>query len=120
MILSEKLFEKTFISKNTKDAFMKACKWIALNILNKVEMGDITYRVIRIESDLPTFKLELFVNLEEKEFRDERCTRCKEFHRLFYINQDYNCSACRMMGYIDEAKGRLKAKKDYKNSKLNL
>lgn len=120
MILSEKLFEKLFSSKNTKDAYMKACKWIAMNILNKVETGDITYKVTRVESSLPTFKLELFINLEEKEFRDNRCKRCKEFHKLFYINQDYNCSACRMMGYVDEAKERLKAKKTYKNSKLNL
>lgn len=113
MLISMKFFEKLFKSEDYKDAYIKATKWIANNVL-KVEIKDVTFKISKIDkTDLPTIKLELFAGLDSNDLKNHRCMVCKEFHRSFYINQEYNCNACRMKGYLDEANQKLTIKKHY-------
>ncbi len=114
MLISMKFFEKLFKGENYKEAYTKSTKWIANNVL-KVEIKDVTFKISKItdKDDLPTIKLELFAGLDSNELKNHRCTVCKEFHKSFYINQEYNCNACKMKGYLDEAEQKLNIKKNY-------
>lgn len=114
-----KFFEASFKNEESKKAYLKACQWLAENIISKVEMEDILFKVKKVkDSDLPTFKVELYITLEEEQFVDSFCARCKEFHSSFYLNQQYNCDACNMQSFRKGLNQKLGIKKSYNKEKL--
>jgi hypothetical protein len=116
MKITQKLYSKTFVSDTAKSAYLKACKWVANNVLNKVEIADMMWNIKRIEANLPTFKLELYVAIEESEFEAGFCERCKEGHTAFYLNHQYNCQRCNMQAYKAQIIEKLNIKeRHYKN-----
>jgi len=97
MKLSIKVFEKTFSDEVSKKAYLKACKWIAKNL---VEINNAQYEIKKIiNTNLPTFNLTVYAILDTQNFDNEFCNTCKEFHKTFYINQDYDCNWCRLTAY---------------------
>ena len=121
MNVSTKFFEKRFSDFDSKDAYLKLCKWLAQNVISKeVEIGkEVTFGVFKVEgADFPTFKLELYCSLNETDLRNGFCERCKEFHKSFYINQEYNCNACKVMAYMDQVKLKLSSKRSYRKERL--
>ena len=119
MNIAIKFYERNFEAENSKNAYLKACKWAATNVVNKVEIGDTFWRIMKVkDANLPTFKIELFCLLDEKASREEFCEKCKEFHRSFFINQFYNCNSCNMRSYTECLKSRLKIKKQYRKERI--
>ena len=115
-----KFFEIQFSGENTKEAYLECCRWIAENVLKvKVETGDILEKITKVsDTSFPTFKLELYATLDEKKFREGFCNRCQEFHKAFYLNQQYNCDACNMVAYLKQMEERLKIVKGYRKDQL--
>ena len=100
MKLSIKVFEKTFSDEVSKKAYLKACKWIAKHL---VEVSNIQYEIKKVKNaDLPTFRLTIYRVFDTKNFDNEFCASCKEFHKTFYINQDYDCNWCRVTAYKNQ------------------
>lgn len=122
MITIVKFGEMDFSDEKPKEAYLQACKWVANNIMNgKVEVKDISWKINRVEDqyDLPTFRLELYTALNESDFVSDFCKRCKEFHKSFYINQEYNCDSCKMQGYRKQIKQRTEIKRQFAKEKLD-
>lgn len=118
MLYIEKFYQKDFKAQSGKDAYLKACKFVAGHIISKgskVEVERVTWDVIRVEeeNDLPTFRLSLYYKFDDTEFMKQTCKACKEFHKSFFINEDFNCSRCNKVGYEKNIKQKLLIASEY-------
>ena len=119
MLHIQKFYERSFRAENSKDAYLKACKFVASNIISKgskVEASKVTWDIIRVdteEGDLPTFMLSLYYKFDDTEFMKSTCEACKEFHKLFFINEDFNCSRCNKIGYERNLNQKLSIGSEY-------
>lgn len=117
-----KFFERDFTGKKYyKQAYMKACIWVAKNILSKqVEIGETYWKIAKVENaDCPTCHLELYAMLDTKETEKSFCQSCKDFHCKFYINEEYNCNSCKMQAFKKQYENKLKIKQQYRKERLN-
>jgi hypothetical protein len=124
MLYIHKFYEKKFKAEDSKDAYLKACKFVASNIISKgskVEASKVTWDVTRIEDedDLPTFMLTLYYKFDDTEFMKSTCETCKQFHRSFFINEDFNCSRCSKVGYEKNVSQKLSIGSDYLRKMLD-
>jgi len=121
MLISTKFYEEKFKAEKSKDAYLKACKWIAKNIVSKVEVGETTFSIKKVEeADLPTFVVELYCSLEESTLNKTFCNKCVEFHNSWiYFDQDKLCNGCKMKAYSETLKQKLITKKSYRKQRLN-
>lgn len=104
MVYLQKFYERDFKSEDSKKAYLKACKFVASNIISKgskVEVSKVTWDVVRIDEagDLPTFRLSLYYKFDDTQFMEQTCKACKEFHKSFFINENFNCNRCNKVGY---------------------
>lgn len=120
----EKFYERKFIAEDTKTAYLKACKFVASNIVSegsKVEADKVTWKVEKVNSDdgLPTFMLTLFYTFDDVEFMEKTCNACKEFHKSFFINENFNCDRCNKVGYAKNIQNKLLIGSEYFKKKLD-
>lgn len=120
----QKFYERNFIADDSKSAYLKACKFVASNIISdgsKVEADKVTWKVDKVESDkgLPTFKLTLFYTFDDDEFMEKTCKACKDFHKSFFINENYNCDRCNKIGYAKNIQNKLLIGSEYYKKKLD-
>ena len=103
MIYIQKFYEREFKAEDAKRAYLKASKFVASNIISKgskVEVSKVVWDVQRVDDgDLPTFRLTLYYKFDDTEFMKRTCDACKEFHKSFYINENFNCDRCNKVGY---------------------
>ena len=106
MLHIKKFYERKFVAKESKDAYLKACKFVASNVISKaskVEATKVTWDILPVETsgddDLPTFMLTLYIKFDDAEFSKMTCDKCKEFHQSFFINENFNCNRCNKVGY---------------------
>ena len=101
-IFCEEAFRKEFEDEVSKQAYLNACKWLAVNIYNNVELSKSV--VVSIEKvagrELPTFVVTVYVRMNEKEQREAHCKKCKMLHTIFYSMNGVNCSECRAKAYF--------------------
>ena len=112
----KKFYERDFKSDDSKKAYLKACKFVASNIISKgskVEVSKVTWDVVRVEGDLPTFRLTLYYKFDDKEFMKQTCDACKKFHKSFFINENFNCNRCNKVGYEKNIEQKLLIGTDY-------
>lgn len=114
----EKFYERNFRAESSKDAYLKACKFVASTILSKgskVEVSRVTWDVTNVssEGDLPTFRLTLYFKFDDTEFMQKTCEACKEFHKSFFINENFNCDKCNKVGYEKNIKQKLMIGTEY-------
>lgn len=120
ILVADKVMKISFEDEDSKAAYLKACKWLASNIISKVEVGEMLYQVVKVkDTDLPTFEVRLYISLDEGEFVKSTCDRCREFHSLFYLNQQFNCDACNMQAYRKQLETKLKIKRSHRKSQIN-
>lgn len=122
----QSFYEREFKAKGSKEAYLKACKFVASNIISdssKVEASKVTWSVTRVktedEESLPTFLLTLFYTFDDTEFMEKTCTACKEFHKSFFINENFNCDRCNKIGYERNIKQKLAIGSEYFKKRLS-
>ncbi|MCX7924150.1 MAG: hypothetical protein N3B21_19400 [Clostridia bacterium] len=121
MKLSVKFHQEEFSDElSGKEAYLKACRWVAENVIrNEVEIGETFWKIEKVkEASLPTFRLELYATLESGECTKSFCDRCKEYHSSFYLNQQYNCDACNFTAFKLQMEQKLRIKKAYRKERL--
>lgn len=113
----DKLLKKDFVGDNMKDAYMKACKWYASNVLAKDELQGVCVEYEKVyDRQSPTVTAHLYVTMDEESIRQEHCNICREFHHAFFINEAENCNSCNVSGYQKRLEQRILVKKEfYKN-----
>ena len=118
MIYIQKFYEREFKDEDPKKAYLKACKFVASNIISKgskVEVSKVTWDVVRVEQegDLPTFRLTLYYRFDDTDFMKQTCDACKEFHKSFFINENFNCNRCNKVGYEKNIEQKLMIGSEY-------
>jgi len=115
----EKFHSEQFVGDSHKEAFQKATKWVALNITAKHDSEDLLVKILKDkEASLPTITVEIYAEYDDKDWKHSFCTACKDFHKSFYINQQFNCSRCNMVAYRDSIHQKQLIKTKYKKQKL--
>lgn len=109
---SEELISKKFTGNNMKDAYLKAVKWYASNVLAKDELHNICVEYEK-DKQSPTVTIHLYVTMEEEEARQSHCQVCKEFHHSFFFNEVENCNNCNVSGYQRRLEQKIKVKRDF-------
>ena len=121
MKIGTKFFQKEFINEESKKAYIMAFKWITKHIVGKGDLDDTYYKMNKVlnEDQTTTIKIELYANIDDKDFDEHFCTVCKEFHTKFYINEHYDCNCCNKAAYSKQAKEKLRIKRNYRRGLLN-
>lgn len=122
MKIARSFYKIDFSSEvSSKDAYLKVCKWMANNIISKVEAGTTTFNIERLsDTDLPTFRLELFAMLEEDNIEEDFCNICREFHCSFYIKDKHDCNNCNMKAFNTRCKDKLQIQSNFRKEKMKL
>ena len=68
MLIAEKILEKDFQGKTTKEAYLNCCKWMSTNVIAVNNSKHITYRTEKVETDdwNRTVRLTLYVTADEE------------------------------------------------------
>ena len=112
----QKFYEREFRDEDPKKAYLKASKFVASNIISKgskVEVSKVTWDVVRVDGDLPTFRLTLYYKFDDTKFMEQTCEACKQFHKSFFINENFNCNRCNNVGYEKNIEQKLTIGADY-------
>lgn len=114
MIYCKHVFEKTFTDEVSKQAYLKACKWLAQNVYNNVELASST--VVSIvkktdeETEFPAFVVSVYTKNDEEESRKDFCNKCKTLHTIFYSIGGMNCGECKAGAYYKKLDDDIKHK----------
>lgn len=114
----EEFLVKSFIGSNMKDAYMKAVKWYATNVLAKDELHGVCVEYIK-DKQSPTVTIHLYVTLTEEEVRQNHCQVCREVHRSFFLNEVESCDNCSVSGYQRRLEQKIKVKREFYKKILN-
>lgn len=109
---TERFYSQKFTGQTSKEAYLKACKWYATNVLSKDELHNVQ---VEFEKDkqFPTVTIHLYAVLIEDELKAEHCTICKEFTSSFFIHETVDCSRCTMLGFCNRQASKMNVKVAY-------
>lgn len=107
---SKQFAQKVFRGITTKEAYMKAVKWYASNIIAKDELHEVQ---VEFEKGTNQVTVKLFAVLKEQDVRDRHCEICKEMHKSFFINEANNCSVCNASAYQRRLDQQISVKHGY-------
>lgn len=123
MLYIHKIYSREFKAENSKQAYLKACKFVAKHVISdksKVEASKVVWDVQKInDSSLPTYLLTLYFRFDDSIFKAQTCKACKEFHCSFFVNEEYNCSRCTKIGYEKNIQKKLQAGSNYIKERLD-
>lgn len=115
----EPLMKKRFTGATLSEAKTKALKWAGKNVLSNGDLADVMCKFESCEDEhFPTVSLVLYVALDESEVRERHCKICREFHKLYFINENCNCNECKAMAIQERMHSMLAVKKNYYREQL--
>ena len=120
MNISTTFYNKTFAHEDKKEAYKRATNWIAKYIVtSRDDNKETIFKIEEIKNTaVPTFKVILMCSLETKDEEDSFCESCKSYHKAFFINQEYNCNACKYKAFLNRMSDKLSVKMNYRRDKL--
>lgn len=111
---SKEFFKRSFEADTMKNAYMNACKWYATNVLSKAELHNVQVEFVKeTGKQFPTVTIHLYAVLSENELRERHCNICREYHGLFFMNNNHNCDKCELKAYQKRADEMLLIKLEY-------
>ena len=126
MLISEKVLEKEFNGRTTKEAYLNCCKWLSTNIIAVNNSKNITYKTEKINTDswsktirLKTIRLTVYVTADEEEVHERHCNICKEVSGSFFMSENkYMCEVCKVPPYRRRLKNKLESMKEALKGKI--
>ena len=114
LLYTEEFASRKFTGKSMKDAYLKAVKWYASNVLAKDELRNVQVEYEKVHDEQsPTIILHLYVSLVEEEVRAAHCNISRESHKSFFISEETNCAWCKNKGYQNRCDQHIEIKKTY-------
>ena len=109
---SEFLYERKFMNKVSKQAYLDACKWLAVNVFSKPDLSKyITVQIVKEKKNI--FNVKLFMTIDEREIKTNYCLRCQQLHNLFYSIEKVDCNTCKLHAYRNELHNQIKNMVDF-------
>ncbi len=93
----KEFYRKEFHGKNTKEAYLKACKWYAVYVIANSKLASVQVEYIKAPNKITMVLYSVLDNLEE--VKKKHCAACTSMHKSFFINESTNCNKCSMAGY---------------------
>ena len=121
MLISEKILEKEFQGRTTKEAYLNCCKWLSTNIIAVNNSKNITYKIEKVNTDSwsKTIRLTAYVTADEEEVHERNCNICKEVSGSFFMAQNkYMCEVCKVPPYRRRLKNKLESMKEALKGKI--
>lgn len=121
MLISEKVLEKEFKGRTTKEAYLNCCKWLSTNIIAVNNSKNITYKTEKINTDSwsKIIRLTVYVTADEEEVHERHCNICKEVSGSFFMSKNkYMCEVCKMPPYRRRLKEKLNLIKEALKGKI--
>lgn len=114
---SEKVYEKIFTNKISKQAYLDACKWLAKNVYGSKYSDYLTVQIQKQEQKKKeeefTFVVTVYACVNESEIKKKHCSKCQQFYTLFYCVDKPKCEECKYTVY---KKSREQEIKNIRNS----
>lgn len=111
--------EKDFINQygDLKKAYLKGCKYVAKKIINNKELKNkLVYNFVKVSETTITLKIYCVLDIEKE--KENNCKICKEFHKSFFINEEYNCNTCKINSFLKKVSERENITKGFFKEKL--
>lgn len=118
LFYSQPFGKKSFRGTSVKDAYLKACKWYASNVIAKDTLHNVQVEFVK-DSAKNKVTIILYAVLPEHEALEEHCQCCREMHHSFFINQENDCNRCSALGYQKRLDRHLSNKIGYYKELLN-
>lgn len=113
MLVGEQIIKKEFIGKTKKAAYLKACKYVAQNIIGVNNCNNITYKIVKDEKMVTKVVLYVYVMVDEQEIKKKNCDVCMEVNSLFYMKaRKHQCESCKILPYRERIKQGIEAIKN--------
>lgn len=114
MKIATKYYEKDFRGEDSKNTYLKVCKWIAKYVISDPHTSVTSWKITKTHDDLDgcIFKLELYTMLDLQEMDERFCKVCREVHKVFFENCEI-CNVCRKQAYARRMQDALSISKDY-------
>lgn len=115
----EPLMRKRFRAESAKEAQLKALRWLAKNVVSNPALTDVVYDItLEDDNGIKIAVLTLSVALQEDDVIVQHCRVCREFHKLFFINENANCNECKAQAFSERMHDMLTVKKRAKREQL--
>ena len=120
MLSAQKFFKKDFVGTDMQNAYFTASRWIAKNVVNKQsENPDIFWNLTKLDKETATIRLTLYTMLPIDEQTNRFCELCKDMHKAFFVNENFNCDRCNMVTYKNRLEERIRIKAQFKKERLH-
>ena len=116
----EKILTEKFTDKQSKKCYMKAVKWLALNIVSKPELnGQVVYNITKSFADNKyTYTVEVYSKLDGQQVQERHCAICEETHNSFFVNHQQDCNNCNFKAYLNRKRDMIKVKNGWVKEQL--
>lgn len=108
---SQQLAKKVFRGMDQKDAYMKAVKWYASNILASDKFHEIMVEYTKLPDGGIT--MTMWSTMSQQEIMDDHCQCCREMHHSFFINEDTHCDRCSAISFQKRLEWKMGIKLGY-------
>lgn len=86
-IYASKLYQKVFRGNKSKDTYLKACGWLAQNVVSDQQINNnVTYTIEKgydDESGVYLYTVTLFAKLNKEDIKNRHCGICRELMVAF-------------------------------------
>lgn len=110
---TDEFYSKKFTGKTIKEAYLKACKWYASNVIAKDELRNVFVEYEKHDEQSPTVVIHLYASLIEEQVRVDHCAICRETHKSMFLSDNTNCEWCKVKGYQNRMDQHMEIKKSY-------
>ena len=121
-IYASKLYQKVFHGNMSKDTYLKACVWLAKNVISDEQINNnVTYSIEKgydEESGVYLYTVTLFAKLNKEEIENRHCSICRELNGSFLMKEEIKCDWCKLQAYFRREDDMLKEKKRFIKCKM--
>ena len=115
---SSSLLKKTFRAETTKEAFLKASKWVANHILANGLDASVKYKDVS-DLNIRAIEINVFVTMPVNKVMERHCKICEETRKVFLMGQgSIMCTECKVKAYDRRMKDTIKVKQEYTKEQI--
>lgn len=110
---SREFYKKVFVGATLKEAYMKAVKWYATNILTNKDFDNVQVSFIKDKEEAKVTMICFAVQDNEDEIFSHFCKCCREVHKSFFLNEETACNRCSALSYQRRIEENINSKRAF-------
>lgn len=114
---TKRVYKRNFFGINTKDAYLKACKWYATNIIANNKINDICVEYVKSKTG-PSVTMFLYASISVEEIKNRHCECCREISGSF-LSGNKDCDTCKAVSFQRRIDDKLLDRARYYKDEIN-